>query len=120
MARNGPQTPRTSGESTTAGERGEGPKEVTRQTLLEEKQWEILRYRFLRPGGVGANEAYNGNPTVVTLPKPEPDTLYGVLVTPGWNAFAYVTAKNTTTFTVTFSATAGANTFDWIIFRRES
>jgi hypothetical protein len=54
----------------------------------------------------------------VTLPIAEPDTAYGVLVSPGWNTTYWITGKTTTSFTVNFgTAPTAASTFDWFLFR---
>jgi hypothetical protein len=54
----------------------------------------------------------------ITLPYPEPDTNYGVLVSPTWNTTVWITSKTTTSFTVQFSSSTpiGAK-IDWLVYR---
>jgi len=55
----------------------------------------------------------------ITLPVAEPDTNYGVLVTPAWNTNCWVTGKTTTDFTVNFGTPAptGGSYIDWFVYR---
>ncbi len=54
----------------------------------------------------------------VTLPVPEPDTNYGVLVVPQWNTTVWVTNKTTTGFTINFgTAPTTDNALDWFVYR---
>ena len=86
----------------------------------EEKQVEVLRYRYLRPGGVGVNVAASGTSMAVPLVLAEPDNLYGVQITPSWSTTVFVTAKTTTQFTANFGTVApGGATIDFIVFRKE-
>jgi hypothetical protein len=54
----------------------------------------------------------------ITLPVPEPDTNYGVIVTPQWNTTVWISNKTTTGFRVNFSiAPSQASYIDWLVFR---
>lgn len=93
----------------------------SKNSAFELAQYGILRRRFLTLGGVGVNYAVAGaaGSTTVNLNLTEPDAVYGVFVTPSWNTTTYITAKTTTTFTVTYGTAApgGGGTIDWIVFR---
>lgn len=82
----------------------------------------ILLRRFLTPGGNGIAIPVTlaaGN-VVVTLPRSELDTNYGVVATPNWGTTCYVTAKAVTGFTINFGTVAPANaTVDYLTFRSE-
>jgi len=94
---------------------------LTPDELRAFQEWKALRFRHLRPGGLGAELAATaGATTTVLLVLPEPDALYGVCVTPNWGTTVWVTGKTTTQFTANFGTAAGAgNKFDWHVFRRE-
>lgn len=52
------------------------------------------------------------------LSAQEPDTNYGVIVTPSWGTTAWVTSKATSGFTINFGTAAPAGaTVDWILMR---
>jgi hypothetical protein len=54
----------------------------------------------------------------ITLPIAEPDTNYGVVVTPQWNTTVWVTNKTTTGFRINFgTAPTVASALDWFLFR---
>jgi len=56
---------------------------------------------------------------IVSLPLTEPDTSYGVLVTPWWLTTYRISSKTTTSFTVEFGTAAptGGSYIDWFLFR---
>ena len=92
-----------------------------KETRRETQEYKVLRLRYLTPGGTGVRQAATGTAVVVTLPRLEQDVNYGVLLTPTWGTTCWVTARSTTQFTANFgTAPGGSDTFDWIVFRKES
>lgn len=75
---------------------------------------------FLEPGGRTVALAVTAAATSVTYPfaSTEVDTNYGAVATPNWNTTAYVSARTTTSLTVSFGTAAPANaTVSILVFR---
>ncbi len=89
--------------------------------LVIEKQWEVLRYRFLRPGGVGIAQPTSGTSHTVTLPRAEPDGNYCVVATPTYNTTVWITNRTATSFQINLgtAASPGVAIF-WQVFRVEA
>jgi hypothetical protein len=91
--------------------------------VREARQWREVRRRFLTGGGNGVAVAVDDTVTeqAVVFDIPEPDTSYGVLITPSWDTTAYVPAadKATTGFTARFGTASGAtDTMDYAVIRQ--
>lgn len=83
---------------------------------------QVTRQRFLTKGGTSPNVAVatSATSTTVTMPSAEPDTGYGVAISPSWKTAFSVRGKTTTQFVVDWDIAAPANsTFDWVVFRSE-
>lgn len=85
------------------------------------RQWRALIQRFLNTAGGNkvSLAVTNGTSTVTyTFPYTDSDASYGVVATPTWSTTVYVSARSTTSLTLTFGTAAGANaTVDIITFR---
>lgn len=84
--------------------------------------WQRLRLRFFTSAGNVAQKPVTAAATsvAITFPREEPDTDYGVSVTPNWNTTVWVSNKTTTGCTINFGTAAGAGaTIDLITFRSE-
>lgn len=104
-------------ESRTLREPGSDP---AKRDARVEAQKEKIQGRFLTKGGNGVATAVTATATDVTvaLNLPEPNTNYGVLVTPNWDTTVFVTDKTIDDFVVNFGTAAPADaTIDWIVFR---
>jgi len=68
--------------------------------------------------GVNVTVASGSTSLAITLPKSEPDTSYGVIVTPQWNTTVWITNKTTTGFTINFGTAPSTNSaLDWFVYR---
>ena len=99
-------------------------RELLRQSrdAVSERAQRVLLSRYLTQGGVKIGETVTQAATTkaVTFTINEPNTSFGVLVTPNWLTTWRVTTKATTGFTVDFGTAAPASaTFDWVVFREE-
>jgi len=84
--------------------------------------WRRVQRRHLTPAGnvVALGLATGATTVLVTFPRAEVDTAYGVLVTPSWNTTVWVTGKTTTGCTVNAGTAAPAGgTVDLLTFRSE-
>ena len=84
--------------------------------------WLRLRRRFFTSAGNAVQQAVTLGATSVTVtwPRTEVDTNYGVLATPSWGTTVWVSARTTTTSTISFGTAAPAGaTVDIITFRSE-
>lgn len=93
------------------------------QDPREAAKWSRLRFRHFTVSGTGVNIAVGAAATslAVTFAREEPDTNYGVLITPTWDTTLYVTNKATTGFTANFGtgAPGGGGFIDWATHRSE-
>lgn len=88
----------------------------------EDTSWLRLQRRFLTVAGntIATSVTAAATTKVITFPRTEVDTSYGVLATPNWGTTVWVTNKSTTGCTVNFGTAAPANaTVDLITFRSE-
>lgn len=77
-----------------------------------------LVYGLLTPAGRKVKLAVSGTSVTWTFPRGEVDTTYGVLALPTWSTTCYVSARTTSTVTITFGTAAGvSDTVDILIFR---
>lgn len=79
-----------------------------------------LLHHFLTSAGQKAKLAVSNGATSVTwtFDRSEVDTDYGVLATPTWATTVRVSARATTSLTLSFGSAAGASdTVDIIVFR---
>lgn len=95
------------------------------QAPREAALWTRLRLRHLTAAGNGVDLAIGAGATslAVVFEREEPNTDYGVTVTPGWSTTAYVPAvdKSTTGFTARFGTAApgGGSIASFTTFRSE-
>ncbi len=91
----------------------------------EAAKWARLRLRWFTSAGNGVDEAVAGGaPSLaVTFARTEPNSDYGVIITPSWNTTVYVALsdKSTTGFTCHFGSAApgGGGTICWATNRSE-
>lgn len=89
----------------------------------EAAKWARLRLRHFTVSGTGVNIPVSAAATslAVAFAREEPDTDYGVLITPSWGTTHYVTNKSTTGFTANFGtgAPGGGGILDWSTHRSE-
>ncbi len=86
----------------------------------DEAAFRTMRLRTLTRAGnvVQAAVALAAVAHAVTLDMSEPDTSYGVQVTPSWDTRVWVTGRTTTGYTINFSTAAPAGaTVDAFTFR---
>lgn len=84
--------------------------------------WQRMQFRFFTSAGnvVARSVTAAATSVVVTFPRQEPDTDYGVSVTPSWNTTVWTSNKTTTGCTIHFGTAAGAGaTIDLLTFRSE-
>jgi hypothetical protein len=87
--------------------------------------WNRLRLRHLTASGNGVDLAIAAGQTslAIVFERIEPNTDYGVTVTPGWSTTAYVPLadKSTTGFTARFGTAApgGGSVVSFTTFRSE-
>ena len=89
----------------------------------EQAIFRLLRRRYATPGGTAVNVSVPTSATSIgiTFLRPEPDTSYGVTVTPSWPTTVSVSVKVVSGCTISFGTAAPANSrIDYTIFRSES
>ncbi len=104
------------------------PPTLPAQSLTEPQEaakWARLRLRHFTAAGNGVDLAVAGGATskAVAFERVEPDTNYGVTVTPSWSTTVYVALadKSKTGFTVHFGSASpgGGGTISYTSFRSE-
>jgi len=77
-----------------------------------------IKKLWLKQKGVNVTVTAGFTSISVTLPEPEPDTNYGVIVTPGWDTSVWITDKTTSGFTINFGTPPTVDSaLDWFVYR---
>ncbi len=91
----------------------------------EAAKWSRLRLRWFTAAGNGVDLVVGAGATslAIVFERVEPNTDYGIILTPGWNTTGYVPVvdKHTTGFTARFGSAApgGGSVCSYGIFRSE-
>lgn len=96
--------------------------QLPQSDVRDDAQWAVVRRRVLTLAGnqIAVPVTAAATTKAITFPRQEPDTKYGVLVTPNWLTTFSVTGKTTSGCTVNFGTAAPANaTIDFFSFRSE-
>lgn len=115
-----PASPTLTGGGGFSTSLGGGQSGAPGESMRDQMRRQQMERRYITQAGTFVQQAVgNGSTTVtITFDREEADTRYGVVATPTWATTCYVSARTTTSCTLTFGTAAGANaTVDVVVFR---